>query len=55
VGYNIGIVRNISEKKKMPAIEEAKFFFITEEIQKKKKKIVSMEYIISGITNLYDD
>jgi len=54
VGYNIGIVRNISEKKKMPAIEEAKFFFITEEIQK-KKKIVSMEYIISGITNLYDD
>jgi len=49
VGYNIGIVRNISEKKKMPAIEEAKFFFITEEIQKKKKKIFSNKNIFLRI------
>jgi len=51
VGYNIGIVNNISEKKKKSAIEAVKYF-TSREMQ---KKLVSMEYIISGISDLYDD
>jgi len=51
VGYNVGIVNDISEEKLQPAVEAIKYF-TSRNIQ---KDLVLKEYIISGISSLYED
>jgi len=51
VGYNVGIVNDISKEKLQPAIEAIKYF-TSENIQ---KELVLKEYIISAMTSLYED
>ncbi|OUM57165.1 hypothetical protein PIROE2DRAFT_17925 [Piromyces sp. E2] len=51
VGYNIGIINNINERKIEPAIEVIKY--ITS--RKIQKELALKEIIISGITSLYEE
>jgi len=51
VGYNIGIIGSIDEKKLMPAVEAVKYMTS----RKIQKELVLLEYIISGISSLYEE
>ena len=51
VGYNVGIINKIEKRKLKPAIEAIKFF-TSEKVQ---KDLVLKEFIISGISYLYED
>ncbi|OUM57163.1 hypothetical protein PIROE2DRAFT_17923 [Piromyces sp. E2] len=51
VGYNFGIVGNIEKQKLQPAIEAIKFMTS----RKFQKELVLKEYIISGISSLYEE
>jgi len=51
VGYNVGIVGNVDKKKIGPAVEAIRFM-TSREMQ---VDLVMREYIISGITSLYED
>ncbi|OUM63563.1 hypothetical protein PIROE2DRAFT_9843, partial [Piromyces sp. E2] len=51
VGYNIGIINTIDEKKLLPAIEAIKFM-TSKEMQ---KDLVLKESIVSGMTSLYNE
>ena len=51
VGYNIGIPGNIEEKKIIPAVEAVKYMTS----RKIQKELVLKEYIISGISSIYEE